>query len=106
MIVASADSTIRQRLTELLRQHELTVREISQSLRISEKEVYHHLGHVERSLGRGERLISRPARCLDCGFVFRKRTKHTPPGKCPVCRSEFISAPVYGRPGDIDEPGD
>jgi predicted Zn-ribbon and HTH transcriptional regulator len=41
-------------------------------------------------------LITEPARCLDCGFVFKKRTRFTTPGRCPVCRSEAIAPPAYG----------
>jgi predicted Zn-ribbon and HTH transcriptional regulator len=80
----------------MLQRQRLTVREISQALRISEKEVYGHLEHVQRSCGKTTRLISDPARCLHCGFVFRKRAKLSPPGKCPVCRSEAITMPLYG----------
>jgi serine O-acetyltransferase len=80
----------------MLREGEWTARDISRRLGIREKEVYEHLPHVEKSLGSDTRLIAQPARCLDCGFVFRKRTRFTTPGKCPVCRSEAISAPVYG----------
>jgi predicted Zn-ribbon and HTH transcriptional regulator len=75
---------------------EYSARDISQALSIKEKEVYEHQPHVERSFGNGLSIISKPARCLDCGFVFRKRTRFTAPGKCPVCRSESISPPQYG----------
>jgi serine O-acetyltransferase len=88
--------TVRQRITEMLRRQTLTAREIAQTLALSEKEVYEHLGHVERSLGTGASLILQPARCIKCNFVFKKRSRLTIPSKCPVCRSDFISAPVYG----------
>lgn len=88
--------TVRRKIAELLTEGNMTARAISQLLRISEREVYEHLPHVEKSLGRGENLISRPARCLDCGFVFSKRKRFTIPGRCPACRSESISAPLYG----------
>ena len=88
--------TIRRRIAEMLRETELTARDISRILGIREKEVYEHLPHVERSEGPGAQLIAEPARCLKCGFVFTKRTRFTAPGRCPVCRSESISEPVYG----------
>jgi len=88
--------TIRRRIAEMLRETELTARDISRILGISEKEVYEHLPHIERSEGPGTQLIAEPARCLRCGFVFTKRTRFTAPGRCPVCRSESISEPVYG----------
>jgi transcriptional regulator len=80
----------------MLVEGDYTAKEISGRLGIKEKEVYEHLPHVEKSLGKGQSLISEPARCLECGFVFKKRRRFTSPGKCPVCRSESITDPVYG----------
>ena len=94
--------TIRKRITHMLQEGEYTARDISKALGIREKEVYEHLPHVERSLGNRAGVIAKPAECLDCGFVFKKRTRFTCPGKCPICRSEAISPPVYG----IKEAGD
>jgi len=73
-----------------------TARDISRLLGIKEKEVYEHLPHVEKSLGNSVTIIREPARCLDCGFAFAKRTRFTTPGRCPQCRSESIVPPVYG----------
>ena len=75
--------TVRRRIAFLLNEATITARGISQSLGISEKEVYEHLPHVEKSLGRGQNLISIPARCLDCGFVFENGNGFTPPGDAP-----------------------
>jgi transcriptional regulator len=83
----------------MLKDDEFTARDISRILGITEKEVYEHLPHVERSAGPGVNLIIDPARCLKCGFVFIKRKRFTSPGRCPVCRSESISQPVYGMRG-------
>jgi transcriptional regulator len=91
--------TIRRQIARMLRDGEFTARDISQILGIREKEVYEHLPHVERSAGPGENLIVQPARCMNCGFVFAKRKRFTSPGRCPVCRSESISRPVYGMRG-------
>ncbi len=92
-----APRTIRQRMMELLRRPEGgDVREHSQALHLPEREVYDHLGHLARSLkSQGMRLEVEPARCLDCGFVFRKRTKLTPPGHCPQCRRSHLQRPRY-----------
>jgi transcriptional regulator len=79
----------------MLRQGEFTAQDISRILGIREKEVYEHLPHVERSAGPGARLIVDPARCLACGFVFSKRKRFTSPGRCPLCRSESITRPVF-----------
>ncbi len=80
----------------MLREREYTARELSQALAISEKEVCEHLIHVQRSVGTNANIISEPARCLRCGFVFKKRSRLTAPARCPMCRSEFIEPPIYG----------
>jgi len=36
-----------------------------------------------------------PAECRSCGFVFSKRDRLTPPGKCPICRCETIFEPLF-----------
>ena len=88
--------TIRQRIIELLEGEELGAREISQTVRISEKEVYEHLDHVARSLkGQGRKLILQPSECLSCGYIFRDRKRLTPPGRCPQCRATHIQPPQY-----------
>lgn len=88
--------TIRQRIRQLLMDGEYTAKDISRILGIKEKEVYEHLPHVEKSLGNRLSLICDPARCLTCDYVFTKRKRLTTPGRCPVCRSEHVAAPVYG----------
>jgi hypothetical protein len=88
--------TIRQRMVQMLTEGEYTARDLSQILHIREKEVYEHLPHVQRSLGNTVNLMARPPACLECGFVFNKRTRLTTPGRCPVCRAERISEPVFG----------
>jgi predicted Zn-ribbon and HTH transcriptional regulator len=79
----------------MLRQDEYTAKDISRILGIREKEVYEHLPHVQRSLGNAVSLIVEPARCMECDFIFTKRKRVTTPGRCPVCRSERISEPVF-----------
>ena len=89
--------TIRQEMIDLLAEGEgVGAREISQTFGIPEREIYGHLEHIARSLkARGLRLEVEPARCLDCGFVFRKRRKLTPPGHCPSCRGSHLQRPRY-----------
>jgi predicted Zn-ribbon and HTH transcriptional regulator len=88
--------TIRQEIIDLLSAGELGLRELSQELRVSEKDILPHLKHIDRSMRtKGKRVIIRPARCLGCGFVFRGRSRYTRPGKCPLCRSTHIDNPSY-----------
>jgi transcriptional regulator len=89
-------TTIRRTLAQLLFEGEFSARDLSRLLSIREREVYEHLPHVAKSIGNLSTIISTPARCLDCGFVFKKRERLTTPGKCPVCRSEAVSPPLYG----------
>jgi len=92
-------------MTEILRREPLSARDISGSLHIPEKEVYDHLEHIRRSIhGSGLLLEITPAECRACGFVFAKRDRLTPPGKCPVCRSEALFEPLFAlRPADRHE---
>jgi hypothetical protein len=87
----------------ILKERQVTARDLSRFLGITEKEVYQHLPHVERSLRHGVSLITEPARCLDCGFVFKKRKRFTTPGRCPVCRSEAITPAAYGINSESEE---
>jgi hypothetical protein len=99
------DASLRQDLAALLRGEVLSARDISRRLRIPEKGVYDHLAHLRRSLSRERAgLQVQPARCLDCDFVFRKRDRLTPPGRCPLCRSETVAPPLFTIPAP-ESPG-
>lgn len=88
--------TIRQEMIRLLGSEELSARELSQTLRIREKEVYEHLRHIRRSVeSSGKQLKILPARCLACGYTFESRNRFTSPGKCPRCKNEHIEDPRY-----------
>jgi predicted Zn-ribbon and HTH transcriptional regulator len=83
-------------MIELLNKEEMTAIELSQSLRIPEKEVYEHLPHISRSVNsRGKRLVIRPAMCLKCGYAFKERRRFTRPGRCPRCRESHLQRPAY-----------
>ena len=88
--------TIRRNIISLLEGNTLSARDISVDVRISEKEVYEHLEHIQRSvLKSGHSFIVHPPECRKCGFVFRKREKLKKPGRCPVCRNELITEPLF-----------
>jgi predicted Zn-ribbon and HTH transcriptional regulator len=91
---------VRAALRDALRAGPLTARELSARVGVPEKQVAGHLEHLGRSLkAAGERLKIEPARCLDCGFVFRKRDRLSRPSRCPVCRSEHLDAPRFAIVG-------
>ena len=88
--------TIRQKIISLLDGRTLSARDISIDVGVSEKEVYEHLEHIQRTINKRERnFIITPAVCKKCGFVFRKRDRLNKPGKCPVCRNEVIQEPFF-----------
>lgn len=88
--------TVRHEITAAFAGGRLSAKDISQAVHISEKEVYSHLEHIRTSLAKmDQHLIVTPARCEQCGFIFKKRERLTKPGKCPVCRSERIAEPCF-----------
>jgi predicted Zn-ribbon and HTH transcriptional regulator len=89
--------TIRKEMIALLSTGEWTALDLSQAIHITEKEVYHHLEHVIRSL-RGN-LGIKPPSCLGCGFTFTKRKAVRAPSRCPLCKSERIKEPLYFSTG-------
>ncbi len=96
VIPRTAQETIRHEIGEFLRGQSVSAREISAAVRIPEKEVYGHLEHIRLSLQPGGAMLEvTPAECRKCGFVFAKRHRLTPPGRCPVCRNEAIFEPLF-----------
>jgi transcriptional regulator len=92
----SGKQTLRQGMIALLKVEECGMRDISQALHISEKEVADHLIHIRRSLSAGHpSLLIHPAECLACGFVFKERRRFSRPGRCPRCRQTRISMPRF-----------
>lgn len=95
-----AAATVRHTLAELLGDAPLSAREISALVHLPVKEIYAHLEHLRHTLQHsGGRLEVTPAACRACGFVFAKRDRLAPPSKCPLCRSETISEPLYAVRG-------
>ena len=95
-IPSGREETIRQEIIGAIERETLSAKDISGIVRISEKEVYEHLHHIQISINKKERsLVVTPAECRKCGFSFKKREKLRKPGKCPSCRSELIRAPLF-----------
>ena len=88
--------TIRQKIISLLSDAEMSAREISGEVGISEKEVYEHLSHIARSVASQDKKIAIiPAACQTCGFVFENRKRFTRPGRCPLCKKSHIQSPRF-----------
>lgn len=82
--------TIRQTIVALLEREALSTLELADILLLKEKEIAEHLEHISRSL-RPQRLVMvESARCKKCGFQFKKRSRLSPPSRCPRCKSECI----------------
>ena len=80
----------------LLSDNEMSAKEISSTVGIGEKEVYTHLSHIARSVKyHRKKLVIKPAECLGCGYIVKKRNRFTRPGRCPICKSEHIRNPMY-----------
>ena len=92
------ERTPRKRIIELITSTRLSSHQLAQMLSIPERQVEEHLAHVVKTIVRDKtrRFILDPARCQDCDFVFRDRSRLTSPSRCPLCRSETILAPRYG----------
>ena len=92
------ERTPRQRIIDLITGTRLSSYQLGQMLDIPERQVEEHLTHVVKTIARDKtrRFVLDPARCQDCDFVFRDRSRLTSPSRCPHCRSEAIAAPRYG----------
>ncbi|HEY3307763.1 MAG TPA: transcriptional regulator [Desulfuromonadaceae bacterium] len=91
-----AQETVRRTVIDLIRDQPLSAKEISAQAHITEKEVYSHLEHIRLSIqASGGHLEIIPSECRSCGFVFTKRDRLNPPGRCPICRHEFIFDPIF-----------
>lgn len=89
-------ATIRQEIIDALAGGPQTIRDLSQTVGIMEKDVAGHLPFIEKSLKRqGKTLLSQPYQCINCGFVFEGRKKFSKPGKCPSCRKERIDPACF-----------
>ena len=88
--------TIRQKIISLLNEAELSAREISGEVGISEKEVVEHLDHIARSVAaQNKKVIISPAVWLGCDYVFEDRKRFTRPGRCPRCKKSHIQSPRF-----------
>ncbi|MDP2168755.1 MAG: hypothetical protein Q8J64_10545 [Thermodesulfovibrionales bacterium] len=88
--------TVRREIISALSGRTLSAKEISAEVRVSEKEAYGHLEHIQKTISkRGYRFVITHPRCKKCGFAFSKRERLKKPGRCPVCRGEQIEEPLF-----------
>ncbi|MBW1698369.1 MAG: transcriptional regulator [Deltaproteobacteria bacterium] len=88
--------TVRQQIISHLCESEMSARDLSSVVRISEKEVLLHLSHISRTVAsQGKKLVIRPFQCLSCGYTFTDRKRFSRPGRCPECKSTHLEPPVF-----------
>ncbi|MFH1982344.1 MAG: transcriptional regulator [Pseudomonadota bacterium] len=88
--------TIRQQIMAWLECGPHSARDLSGRVGIAEKEVPLHLAHIDRSLaGKGRKLDIISAGCQACGFAFTSKKRYNRPSRCPRCRSERTTEPVF-----------
>ncbi|WLQ11948.1 transcriptional regulator [Hahella aquimaris] len=85
------NETVRRELMSVLLDGAFTVGSLSKLIGKSEKEIYGHLEHLQKTGS----LNIEPARCGKCDYVFEDRSRVKKPGKCPKCKSTFIDEPVF-----------
>lgn len=90
--------TLRQGIIKLLMEGPHNARDISAEVGVMEKEVVEHLEHIRKTFH--SRFVVKPAECRRCGFSFTKRDRLKKPGRCPMCHSESVSAPLYSIKGE------
>lgn len=89
-------ATVRQEMIDAMTEGPHTLRDLSQTVGIMEKEVAEHLPFIEKSLKRkGKTIRFQPYQCMNCGFVFENRKKYSKPGKCPSCKKERIEQACF-----------
>ena len=92
----SQELTLRGQVRALLLQGWHTLRDLSQLVHVSEKELISHLEHLRHTSRAGEMVFEVDAPlCLQCGFHFHARVRLQAPGRCPKCRASRISKARY-----------
>lgn len=88
--------TVRQFIIDLLKEDTYSAGDLSREIGVKEKEIYEHLIHISKSVvPKGNKLVIYPSECLKCGYIFKDRSRFTPPGRCPRCKESHITLPTY-----------
>ena len=92
--------TVRRQIMSILAAGTVSAKDLSSEVKIPEKEVYEHLGHIRKTMSKKDHQLDvTPAECAKCGFTFSKRERLKKPGKCPVCKGELIREPLFSVRG-------
>lgn len=99
------EGTIRERIIKILMETKepldayTIALEVGLDPNISEKEVYEHLTHIAKTIRRQSKgkllLYMIPPQCRNCGYVFKDLRKPRKPSRCPRCKSQRITPPLF-----------
>ena len=88
--------TIRKDIIEILEKEKHTVKQLSDYFGVPVADIIEDLKHIRQTLKPMHRkLVEQNPLCKHCGFDFRNREKLSRPSRCPRCRSEDITEPVF-----------
>ena len=86
--------TRRQEIIVLLEKEEKTAQNLANLFKVDLFEILEDLKHIRYSL-KPKKLVTKPAQCKKCGFIFKERSKIKKPSRCPSCKSEWIISPLF-----------
>jgi len=86
--------TRRQEIIKFLEEQPMSINQIANLYKTKTEEILEDIPHIKKTI-HPKKLKIIPAVCKKCGFVFKERTKLRAPSKCPRCRSEWISEPLF-----------
>lgn|SRR3989338_2501127 len=88
--------TRRREIIELLEKDKLTAKQLADLFRADMKYILEDLKHIAQTVKISHKKLKiEPAVCNVCGYTFKERERLSRPTKCPKCRSEDITEPVF-----------
>ena len=89
------DRTTRERIADRLRDEALSAGALARTFGVRTPVALDHVRHIARSLAAtDDQLQVAPPTCRDCGFDGFDDPVNRP-SRCPECRSEALSEPVF-----------
>jgi hypothetical protein len=86
----------RREIIEILEKDKTTAKKLADMFRVDMKYILEDLKHISQTVKiYHKKLKIEPAVCNVCGYVFKDRERLSRPTKCPKCRSEDITEPLF-----------
>jgi len=84
--------TRREEIIKILKSNSMTIQELADYFDVSYSRIIEDIESIRKTIRtHSMRFFVAPAECLNCGFVFRDRSRVDDPKKCPKCHSERIA---------------